>query len=362
MVALLFLGILAGATVYLSDRVAGFFSAGKAGPFYGLFGALTVYMIPGVVIFSHFKGMASRILYSLAAILMGFLLYFLLAVVLTDLLRLMIRIPPGISGMAALLLALGVSGYAAGNAYWLKTRKISICIGGLKKKARILHLTDIHLGHFRGSRFLQRLVDLANRHEVDMVLITGDLFDGRSGLKDRILEPLKQVDAPAYYVEGNHDIYTGVEQVKQLVRETGIRVLSNEMVIQGEFRIIGLNNMRSDPDGVDMHGTGNPGTIRSVLEEMHPSPDMPTILMHHSPNGIEYAHAHSVDLYLAGHTHAGQLFPVTLIMELLYRFNKGLHDYRGMKIYVGEGAGTFGPPMRLGTRASVTLFRLEPCT
>ncbi len=67
-----------------------------------------------------------------------------------------------------------------------------------------------------------------------------------------------------------------------------------------------------------------------------------------------------VDLYLCGHTHAGQLFPVNYIGELMYQFNKGLHDFKGTKIYVGEGAGTFGPPMRVGTHSTVTVFKLKP--
>lgn len=100
--------------------------------------------------------------------------------------------------------------------------------------------------------------------------------------------------------------------------------------------------------------------MKSILPGIPTDPDLPTILLHHSPDGIQYANEKGVDLYLTGHTHAGQLFPVTLIGELIYTYNKGLHDYNGTKIFVGEGAGTFGPPMRVGSHSTITVFDLKP--
>jgi len=84
------------------------------------------------------------------------------------------------------------------------------------------------------------------------------------------------------------------------------------------------------------------------------------VLLHHSPDGIKYANQHGVDLYLAGHTHAGQLFPIKYIAKLIFDYNKGLRDYNGTKIYVSQGAGTFGPPMRVGTISELTLLKLKP--
>lgn len=83
-------------------------------------------------------------------------------------------------------------------------------------------------------------------------------------------------------------------------------------------------------------------------------------MLHHSPDGVRYAHKKGVDLYLAGHTHAGQLFPITLIAGMIYKFNKGLYNYNGTKVFVSQGAGTFGPPMRTGTHSEITVVRLIP--
>ena len=89
------------------------------------------------------------------------------------------------------------------------------------------------------------------------------------------------------------------------------------------------------------------------------APDLPAILMHHSPVGVEYIQKRGIDLMLAGHTHGGgQVFPATIISNLFFPFKDGLFDYKGMNLYVSEGAGTFGSPMRLGTMNEVTLVRL----
>jgi len=259
-----------------------------------------------------------------------------------------------------LVLTFSVCAYGILNAFNIRMKEIEVEIPGLKQEVKVMHLTDIHLGHFRGPGFLQRLVDLTNGQQVDMVLITGDLYDGKIRFCDECLDPLRQLNAPVYFVEGNHDGYSGVERVKSSLRKVGVNVLSNEMAAQGDIQIIGLNHMSADDKNFNMHANGHHATIGSVLPGIPTDPEKPIILLHHSPHGIAYANQKGVDLYLSGHTHAGQLFPVNYIGELIYEYNKGLHDFKGTKIYVGEGAGTFGPPMRLGTHSTITVIKLKP--
>ena len=118
--------------------------------------------------------------------------------------------------------------------------------------------------------------------------------------------------------------------------------------------------MRADSLASDMHAGGGHETIKTVLPRIQTDPGKPTILLHHSPDGIQYAHEKGVDLYLSGHTHAGQLFPINYIAGLLFKYKKGLHDYKGTRIFVSQGTGTFGPPMRLGTIAEIALITLKP--
>lgn len=357
---ILFLAILLGANIYLSRRFAWYFSVEQTRPFLFGFASLTVFMILGLALFTNSTTLSGQLLYGSAAVLMGYTLFLLLSVILVDLTHFVIKVKPLYYGLAVLLLTSIVSGYGIFNAFNIRVNERELELTGLKSEVRIMHWTDIHLGHFRGPEFLQKLVKQTNEQKVDVVLITGDLFDGKIRFGDASLDALTHLDAPVYFVAGNHDGYSGVEDVKSGLRKVGVQVLSNQAAVEGPLQIIGLNHMLADDNSVDMHANGELANMKSILPRIPTDPDLPTILLHHSPDGIQYASEKGVDLYLTGHTHAGQLFPVTLIGELIYTYNKGLHDYKGTKIFVGEGAGTFGPPMRVGTHSTITVFDLKP--
>lgn len=263
-------------------------------------------------------------------------------------------------GLTTLAITFLVSAYGILNSWNLHVTRQEIAIKGLSKVVRAMHLSDIHLGHFLGKNFLQKIVDRTNKQNVDMVFITGDLFDGRIRLTKKNLSPLTQLKAPVFFIEGNHDRYTGVEMIKGYLRQLNVTVLENEIANLGELQIIGLNHMRADGETYNMHAAGNSSTIKGTLGKLPVRKNKPSILLHHSPDGIKYANEYGIDLYLAGHTHAGQLFPVKYIANLIFQYNKGLHDYNGTKIFVSQGAGTFGPPMRVGTKSEITVINLIP--
>ena len=118
--------------------------------------------------------------------------------------------------------------------------------------------------------------------------------------------------------------------------------------------------MMADSNTYNMHAAGNSSTIKGTLERLQVNKNKPAILLHHSPDGIKYASQYGIDLYLAGHTHAGQLFPIKYIAGLIFEYNKGLHEFNGTKLFVSQGAGTFGPPMRVGTISEMTVIDLVP--
>jgi len=360
LVLIIFLGILIGANIYLSKRFSWYFGLTNVKILYFSFAAITIFMIAGLIVFTNATGNFANFVYSAAAITMGFMLYLLLSVLFVDLVHLIIKLPLKTMGSAAILLALVISVYGIWNATQKRVRKIEVSMNGLQHEIRAMHLTDIHIGHFWGVKTLQKIVDKTNEQNPDVVFITGDLFDGKIRLNKASLEPLKQLHAPIYFVEGNHDGYSGAKEIKQKLREAGVTVLENEVTHFSELQIIGLNHMVADNQSVDMHANGGRSNIKNTLNSLNLFPGKPTVLLHHSPDGIKYANQHGVDLYLAGHTHAGQLFPIKYIAKLIFDYNKGLHDYNGTKIYVSQGAGTFGPPMRVGTISELTLLKLKP--
>jgi len=355
-----FLAFLAGANIYLARRFSVYFDLQNTRPLYFGFGFLTVFMIAGIAFFTNAEGSLVNLAYCTASIIMGFLLYLLLSVVATDLLRLIVKTKPQYYGIAALSLAVLISGAGIWNAMHKRVRQVDLTIHSLNREITAVQLSDIHIGHFWGAKSLQKIVDQTNALSPDLVFITGDLFDGRIRLNTSSVEPLKQMNAPIYFVEGNHDGYSGAAEIKKMLREIGVHVLENEVAHFDELQIIGLDHMRADNGTKNSHAPKQKSTIQSTLNRLNIAANQPTILLHHSPDGIEYANQHGIDLYLAGHTHNGQLFPFNFVVKMVYKYNKGLHNYKGTNIYVSQGTGTFGPPMRVGTISEITQFNLKP--
>lgn len=357
---LVFLAVLVSSNIYLTRRVAWVLSVDSRWWLHLIFAVVPVLMMTGLFGFSNSTSVPGTILYGLSAFITGFVLFFLVSMLATELVHLALKLRPTQFGLFALSLALLVSALGTWNAFQVKLTHKDIELSELGQEVRIMHLSDIHLGHFRGEAFLQQLVLIALKTNPDLVVITGDLFDGKKQLAKATLAPLKQFSVPVYFVEGNHDGYSGVQEIKQYLRETGIRVLENEVVEAGPLQLVGLDHMRPDEESRSMHAIQNGQTIKHVLASLEVDPDRPSVLLHHSPDGIEYASKKGIDLYLAGHTHGGQLFPVTYINDLIFHYNRGLYSYNGTQIFVSMGAGTFGPPMRIGTKSEITLVKLIP--
>ena len=357
---LIFLAFVVGANIYLSKRFAYYFGVDNLRWIYLFFAVTTVFMIAGLAGFTNSVSVPGSMLYKLAATIMGVVLYMLISALLIHLLSLFVKLKPDVQGLTMLLLAVSISLYGIINAYSTRVREIEIPVKNLASETTIMHMSDIHIGHFRGVKFMSRLVKKTNRKEPDMVVITGDLFDGRIRLKQSVLEPLEELKAPVFFIDGNHDGYTGVKKVKKLVANAGVKVLENEVLDLEHLQLVGLMHMAPDSNTAGMHDPSRKETMKSVLPQINIKPDKPSVLLHHSPDGIEFANKAGIDVYLAGHTHAGQLFPVNFVNDLIFKYNRGLNDYRGTRIFVSPGAGTFGPPMRVGTSSEINLIKLVP--
>jgi predicted MPP superfamily phosphohydrolase len=355
-----FLGFVVGVNIYFAKRFSWYFGVSQIYKLYIAFALLTVFMLGGIIAFNNSVSPFGRMAYMLASLSMGFTLYLIMSVVGVDLVHFFVKIKPAIFGITALSSAALVFICGLWNAYNPKTSYIEVPIGGLAQEIRALQISDVHLGHFRGKAYLQKVVDTAKKLDPDIVFLTGDLFDGKIKLNRDVISPLGQLEMPVYFVEGNHDGYSGPEKIKKELRATGVIVLENEVTHWGPLQIIGLNYMPADSQAIDMHVRGEHSTIKETLANLDIDKKKPSILLHHSPVGIHYANEQGVDLYLAGHTHGGQLFPVNHIVKLMFRYSSGLHEYNGTQIYVSQGTGTFGPPLRVGTRSELTVITLKP--
>lgn len=250
-----------------------------------------------------------------------------------------------------LVIAVILSVYALVMGRQLTIREYTIPLEGLTKPVRLVQLSDIHVGTVHQQKYLERVVQASNELKPDIILITGDLFDGSAPINEEILTPLNDLSAPAYFSTGNHEEYEGLEYVRTTVKDLNLQLLENTKVIYDGIQIIGVNDRQSLPKGE---------TLGSILDSIEPQPNVPTILMYHTPANWEEARAHGVDLMLSGHTHNGQIYPFNLLVKIFFPYMNGLYEEDNQYLHVSPGTGTWGPPMRLGSTNQITLITLIP--
>lgn len=288
----------------------------------------------------------SRILYTISSAWMGTVFFILFLLIIYAILSLAFNVPKMMAGIIIITLALILTAYSIFNGFLLNISEIEIPLDGIKDDVRVVQLSDIHIGSIRNSGFLERVVKKTNSLNPDIVLITGDMVDGSAKLHKHTFCALNRINAPFLFVTGNHEIYEGLEEVFRVLDPTNLEMLSNEKFEFKGIQIIGVN-YSFDQDH-----------LKNMLHRLKIEKNKPSILMYHLPQGLDIANEAGVDLQLSGHTHNGQIFPFSLLVKLVFPYNNGLYEYNGTYLYVSQGTGTWGPPMRLGSKNEITLIKL----
>ncbi|MDR1039811.1 MAG: metallophosphoesterase [Deltaproteobacteria bacterium] len=248
-------------------------------------------------------------------------------------------------------------GFINSQLIWVTSTTIEV--PGLAKAVTLVHAPDMHLGPARGAGFLKRVLALIAEFGPDFVLYNGDLVDGNIALKPEIFDQFKDVKARQYFTTGNHEYYVNTEEVLRFVDGAGIRILLSESVPESGLNLIGMHYMNADLTTNQGHRVNDLGLDRE-LPKISRDPSLPDLLVHHSPVGLQYADRDGIEVYLAGHTHGGQVFPGTLLIRRNFPYYKGRYDIGNVKLLVSQGVGTFGPVMRLGTVSELQLVTLVP--
>jgi predicted MPP superfamily phosphohydrolase len=257
------------------------------------------------------------------------------------------------------LAALALVSWGVYHSYSVKVTETVIKVKGLKAPLTIMHAPDLHLGPSRGETFLKEVVTLINEYKPNIVIYNGDVADGNISLTPEIFSLFKSVQVPQYFTTGNHEFYVDTNRELALIRGAGIRILRNENVITEGINLVGLEYMNADKEANDAHRVNNL-TIEEELPKIKRDPGYPSILIHHSPVGMNYVIKEKIPVMLIGHTHGGQFFPGNFLIWLRFPKYKGRYDFDGLTLLVSQGAGTFGPPVRLGTFAEIQFITLEP--
>jgi predicted MPP superfamily phosphohydrolase len=223
----------------------------------------------------------------------------------------------------------------------------------------IVQLSDVHIGPTIGRRFVEHVVEKSNAQKPDAIVITGDLVDGSVATLRQHVEPLAKLKARhgVFFVTGNHEYYSGVDEWLTELERLGIRVLRNERVSLGD------SDASLDLAGVDDHhangfGPGHGADYDKPFRGRDPEREL--VVLAHQPSQITRLAPARPGLQLSGHTHGGQIWPFGALVRLNQPYVAGLHRHDDTtQIYVSRGTGYWGPPMRLFCPAEITKLVLS---
>ncbi len=213
-------------------------------------------------------------------------------------------------------------------------------------------VTDLHLGLLTGPGFLRRVIARLRELAPEAVLVSGDMFDGsRVGL-DRLVAGWRDFSSRlgVYYVTGNHEEFSDRGKYLRAAAGAGLRVLHNELIDLEGLQLIGVHDSEAS----------DPVQLREILQRVQVDRGKPSILMAHQPDNLAVAEEEGISLQVSGHTHGGQFWPWSWAVSRVHgRFAYGLNQQGNLLVHTCSGTGTWGPPLRVGTRSEIVLLRFE---
>jgi hypothetical protein len=279
-----------------------------------------------------------------------------------------------IGGLICLVCVVGLSAYGFINAHYMQISNFDVTVDkpikGTNKNMRIVLVSDLHLGYNLGYKDVEKMVSKINDLNPDMVCMAGDIFDNNYDALDdpkKIEEAFKKIKSTygTYACWGNHGISdkllmgftvnnsekkTHDVRMSQLLERSKIHLLEDETkVIDNKFTLVGR---------LDYHKPGTPDNTRLSIDKFNYNTSMPVIVLEHEPVELQDLADAGIDMDLCGHTHNGQIFPMTVSSQLMWENSAGYLQKIGkdgniMHNFVSEGVGAYGPFMRTGCKSEI---------
>ncbi|MCD8263051.1 MAG: metallophosphoesterase [Tannerellaceae bacterium] len=354
----IFLGAYLGGNVYIFIRAAQALEAQSFGVkvlltliFWGC-----VLAMPGFLLLRNIKipfGFG-QLVYEVGTGWLVFTLYMVLLLLFFDLLKLFnIRFEFGFYaslGLTFCLLAIGYYRYQHPA-----TEVINIVINkpvdSVDKHLKVVAISDVHLGYGTGKKQLRNYIRMITARKPDLIVISGDLIDNSVEplINFNFAEELALLRAPmgVYMVPGNHEYISGIRESMEFIAQTPIHLLRDTVVTL--------------PNGVQLIGRDDRiRHSRSPLDSLvaQTNPVYPTILLDHQPYELEETEQNGIDLQFIGHTHRGQIWPMSLVTDRIFQQSYGYRQWDRSHIYVSSGLSLWGPPFRIGTQSEMVEFNL----
>lgn len=326
------------------------------------------------VLYKFLHPLAYDIILGVGAMWFAFLAYFILSLLLIDILRLFngwFNFSPSLITnnyesvkriTAVVVIALVGLIVFLGNLnkrnIEIRNLEISIPKGESKlDELNIVMASDIHLSPIDGERLLVRIVDKMNSLNPDIILLAGDIVDDKAKvLEERgIGESFRKLKSKygIYSINGNHEFINEVDSCVRYAEKFGIKFLRDRYeLIDNSFYVIG----REDSSMIQFTGKQRK-PLNEIVKDI--SDNYPKILLDHTPFKLEQAQHNNIDLQLSGHTHHGQIWPANIITNMIYEISWGYKKKGMTHYYVSSGAGTWGPPVRTGSRSEIVNIKVK---
>jgi hypothetical protein len=283
--------------------------------------------------------------------------YLLMAFLLLDIGRLVHLVPAAWlkdnAVTSIVLTGLMLTTFIAGNIHYHNKQRQEINLTTdkpLEHPLKIVMLSDLHAGYHNRRAEVGRWVDLVNAENADLILIAGDIIDG----KMRPLEAqgtakeFQRLNAPTFVCLGNHEYIAGIDKSLALLKETSVNVLRDNVTTIDGVTIVGR----------DDRSNRRRKSVAQLMEGVNR--DNYIIMLDHQPYHLEDAEQNGVDLQLSGHTHRGQVWPLNWVTRKMYECDYGQWRRGNTDYYVSSGMGLWGGKFRIGTDSEYAVITVTP--
>ena len=239
------------------------------------------------------------------------------------------------------------------------SKKIPSNFNGLK----VIQFSDIHFGTTVFEKELNNLVKIINSRNPDLVIFTGDLIDKNykptSKEQEKIINELKKINASIgkYAVNGDED----KEQFNTILNQSDFIILNNEYDLlykdkNNPILLIGMNSSLTKK--IDINNA------YKYFEEENHNANIYTISILHEPDSVDKIISnYNSDLFLAGHSHNGQIkiphFGTIVRKNGAKKYYNEYYKLKNSKLFISSGIGTNDSGIRIFAHPSINLFRLS---
>jgi predicted MPP superfamily phosphohydrolase len=313
-------------------------------------------LVLSIFVFRHIEmpEFISQGIFTIGSVWLVFTLYMVLALLATDITRIFL---PGIKPYGfgiSLGAVIGLLAYGYFNYKHPDINRIDITLEKplQGKPMKIVAISDVHLGNGTRKPQLKKFVEMINAQEPDLIVIGGDLIDNSliPLYQQKMAEELNQLKAPMgiYMAPGNHEYISGIEECERFLKDTPIRLLRDTIItLPNGLQIIGRDdrsNRRRTP-------------IADLMKKVDTT--RPTLLLDHQPYEVAKKDSLGIDIQFSGHTHRGQVWPMSLLVDNMYEQSYGYRKWSHSHVYVSNGLSLWGPPFRIGTDSDMGLLVIQ---